>query len=66
MFPSKEEKIHTVFVIFGSNDERNFYLRALSAIAQIIQDQGFDKKWMEAKDEEALREVILLGKRARH
>jgi basic amino acid/polyamine antiporter, APA family len=66
IFPSKEEKVHTVFVIFGSTDERNFHLRTLSAIAQIVQDPAFDKKWMEAKDEEALREIILLGKRARH
>ncbi|MFH1615937.1 MAG: PTS sugar transporter subunit IIA, partial [Planctomycetota bacterium] len=29
--------VHTVFVLAGTRDERNFHLRALSAIAQIVQ-----------------------------
>lgn len=66
IFPLHEEKVHTVFVIAGTRDERNFHLRALSAIAQIVQDSKFERKWQSAKDAEALRDIILLGKRRRH
>ncbi|MBU0683210.1 MAG: PTS sugar transporter subunit IIA, partial [Candidatus Omnitrophica bacterium] len=65
LFPSVDRKIYTVFVIAGTKDERNFHLRALSAIAQIVQDAGFEKKWMKAKNKEALRDIVLLGKRKR-
>jgi len=66
IFPGKERKVHTVFVIAGTKDERNFHLRALSAIAQIVQDPRFERKWMSAKNTEALRDIVLLGKRRRH
>lgn len=66
VFPETEGKVRTVFVIAGTKDERNFHLRALSAIAQIVQDTHFEKKWMRAKDEKALRDIVLLGKRRRH
>ncbi len=65
VFPESDRKVHTVFVIAGTRDERNFHLRALSAIAQIVQDVRFEKKWMAAKDKEALRDVVLLGTRRR-
>ncbi|OQX54427.1 MAG: hypothetical protein B5M48_00920 [Candidatus Omnitrophica bacterium 4484_213] len=49
----------------GILDERNFHLRALSAIAQIVQDPHFEKKWLAAKSKEGLRDIVLLGKRRR-
>ena len=64
-FSESAEKVHTVFVLIGSKDERNFHLRALSAIAQISQDSYFMKKWLSAKNEKALKDVVLLGKRMR-
>jgi len=66
IFPEKEQKVHMVFVIAGTKDERNFHLRALSAIAQIVQDPKFEDKWMSAKNKEGLRDIVLLGKRKRH
>jgi mannitol/fructose-specific phosphotransferase system IIA component (Ntr-type) len=55
-----------VFVIAGTKDERTFHLQTLAAIAQIVQNPNFEKKWLAAKNEEALRDVILLGERKRH
>jgi APA family basic amino acid/polyamine antiporter len=66
IFPGKERKVRMVFVIAGTKDERNFHLRALSAIAQIVQDPRFEERWMSAKNEEALRDLVLLGERKRH
>ena len=57
--------IKAIFVLLGTKDERNFHLRVISAIAQIVRDPDFEKKWMAAKNPENLRDVILLGKRVR-
>jgi len=57
--------VYAVFILVGSLDERNFHLRALSAIAQITQDVDFDKNWLRAKNIEELRDIILLAKRHR-
>lgn len=64
-FPEAQEAVTTVFVLAGSSDQRNFHLRALAAIAQILQTKGFEDKWFQAKDEEDLRDLILLAKRRR-
>lgn len=65
-FSEANPKVHAVFVLVGSRDERNFHLRALSAIAQIVQDHNFEKKWLAAKNKEVLRDIVLLGKRRRY
>jgi len=66
LFSEDAPKVQAVFVLAGTIDERNFHLRALASIAQIVQDPHFEKRWMAAKDEEGLRDVVLLGKRRRH
>ena len=65
VFPGIKEKVHIVFILAGSVDERNFHLRALAAIAEIAQDVNFDKKWLSAKNIEELRDIILLAERKR-
>ena len=65
VFPDAELPVHDVFVLVGTRDERNFHLKALSAIAQIVQDPAFHGKWMAAKGPEALRDIFLLGDRMR-
>jgi basic amino acid/polyamine antiporter, APA family len=57
--------VHTVFLLAATRDERNFHLRALAAIAQVVQEPGFEKRWADAADSEGLRDVILLSKRMR-
>jgi amino acid transporter len=66
VFSPDVRDVHAVFVLVGTKDERNFHLRALSAIAQIVQEPDFEKKWLAAKGKEALRDLVLLGKRMRH
>lgn len=61
----KGDIVYTAFSLIGSKDERNFHLRALMFIAQILQDPDFHKEWMNAKNEKELRSVILLTKRKR-
>jgi len=65
VFSESAPTVHAIFVLMGTRDERNFHLRALAAIAQIVQDPHFEKKWRAAKSKEALRDIVLLGKRRR-
>ena len=64
-FSESDPLVHAAFVLVGTRDERNFHLRALSAIAQIVQDPQFERKWLRAKSDKALRNVILTAKRKR-
>ena len=64
-FEESGENIYVFFLLLASKDQRRFYLRAIAAIAQIIGDFDFERKWLEAKSTEQLRDLILLGKRRR-
>jgi len=64
-FPGVGSKVHVVFMLIGSKDERNFHLRALAAIAEIAQGKDFDRRWMSARNTRELRDIILLAERKR-
>lgn len=66
IFDKKQPPVKTAFILAGSRDERNFHLKTLSALCQIIQDKKFSENWMNAKSEAALRDLVLLGKRKRY
>ena len=66
IFPGGKSCVHAVFALLGSKDERNFHLQALSAIAQVVQEPDFEKRWLAAKGEQALRDLVLLSERRRH
>lgn len=57
--------VHMLFVLVGTEDERTFHLRALSAIAQVMQRGAFEQEWMQAHDTESLRKLILHADRRR-
>lgn len=61
-FPS----IKAVFILAGTADERHFHLQALAAIAQIVQNPDFKKRWLAAESENQLKDVVMLSKRYRH
>ena len=64
-FKGVSEPVRIMFVLLGSKDERNYHLRALMAIAQIAQDKDFERRWLAARDTEAIRNLILLSARRR-
>ncbi len=64
-FSDEYPNVQTVFVLVGTRDERNFHLRALSAIAQVVQSPDFEKKWLSARSQQELRDIVLLGTRRR-
>ncbi len=65
VFPDAASGVEAVFVLVGSLDVRNTYLRALAAIAQIAQDPQFERRWMQARGAEDLRDLVLLSRRRR-
>jgi APA family basic amino acid/polyamine antiporter len=64
-FSPKAPHVTTVFVLVGTMNLRNLHLQALSAIAQIVQTPGFEQNWMAARNEQGLRDLVLLGTRKR-
>ncbi len=58
-------KIRAAFFLIASRDQRNLMLRAHTYLSQIIGELDFEKRWLEAKDEHGLKDIILLGKRKR-
>ena len=64
-FPHAPDPVKTVFFLAGTKDERNYHLRALMAIAQIVQEKDFYPRWFAARDTDTLRNVLLLSKRKR-
>ncbi len=64
-FSDAAPRVRAVFVLVGTKDERNFHLRSLAAIAQIVQTPNFDRKWQRARNENELKDLILLSERRR-
>ncbi|MBP7276141.1 MAG: amino acid permease [Kiritimatiellae bacterium] len=65
VFSELQDPVHAAFVLVSSADERNFHLRALMAIAHVVQAPDFEKRWMEASHPEKLRDIIMLSRRLR-
>jgi len=64
-FPNTLDPVNIMFVLAGSQDQRNYHLRVLMAIAQIAQEKDFEKRWIAARDTAAIRNLILLSTRKR-
>jgi len=64
-FSHAEDPVKIMFVLVGSQDERNYHLRVLMAIAQVAQEKDFEKRWLTARDTEVIRNLILLSTRKR-
>ena len=64
-FDVSDVRVHALFVFAGAQDEPNLHLRALSAISQIAQNEGFMDRWLEAGGPEELRELVLKAERRR-
>ncbi len=61
MYPN----VRAMFVLAGTRDQRTFHLQSLAAIAQIVNNPDFEDRWLLARSEESLREVVILSPRRR-
>jgi len=65
-FDEAHQNIKAVFVIVSSINDRNLHLKILAAIAQISMDEKFLEKWLKAKNEQSIKDVLLLARRVRN
>lgn len=64
IFPDGQ-KVHAVFALTGTMDNRNTHLKSLAAIAQIIQNDSFEPQWLNAVNPENIKDVLHLARRNR-
>ncbi len=51
--------VRAAFIVVSSPDEENFYLHSLMWMVQIAERVDFEEEWINAKDSEELRDIIL-------
>ena len=64
-FSPMDNAVKAIFVIVGSRDCRNLHLKALAAIAYVVQHPEFEDRWMDTRQAEQLRDIFLLSRRVR-
>jgi mannitol/fructose-specific phosphotransferase system IIA component (Ntr-type) len=64
-FSPVDNAVKAIFVIVGSRDCRNLHLKALAAIAYVVQHPEFEDRWMDTRQAEQLRDIFLLSRRVR-
>ncbi len=64
-FSPVDSAVKAIFVIVGSRDCRNLHLKALAAIAYVVQHPEFEDRWMDTRQAEQLRDIFLLSRRRR-
>jgi len=57
--------VHAFFVVVATSEQQSFYMHSLMWIVQIAEETDFEKEWLNAKDSEDLREIILSSWRKR-
>ncbi len=64
-FNEKKKSVKAVFLFISSPTLRKTHLRTLASIASLTREESYEKEWMNAKNENYLRDMILLSKRKR-
>ncbi len=64
-FGDGQANVQAVFALAGSMDMRIYHLKALAALAQIVQNRSFEQRWMRATSESDLKDVLILASRRR-
>ena len=65
-FSPMDHAVKAIFVIAGSRDRRNLHLKALAAIAHVVQHPEFEDRWLATRQAEQLRDIFLLSRRVRN
>ena len=53
------DPVHAFFVILASPDKKSLYMHTLMWVIQMAEDPEFEKKWVSAKDDNELRQIII-------
>ncbi len=63
-FNDQMSEVHSIFFLAGSQDQRHFHLVVISSLAQIVQNQAFEKNWLEVENADDIRKLIIDIKRS--
>ena len=64
-FSDSCKSVKSLFVLFGSKEERLEHLQALAGIAQTIQGDKFEAEWLSARTSQNIKDLLLLSERNR-
>lgn len=59
------ERVRAIFLFISGKNLSRQHLQTLASIASIVRHEEFEDKWLEAENENYLRDVILLSERKR-
>lgn len=59
----EDEKIYCLIYLASSNKKSGQHLRILAHLAEMIDNINFEERWLKAKDEAELREILLRDER---
>ncbi|MBN2739031.1 MAG: F0F1 ATP synthase subunit alpha [Spirochaetales bacterium] len=57
-FTEQAQKVHAIFFLSGTLDQRHFHLVVLSSLAKIVQQPTFVDDWLKAKDTNGLKRIL--------
>ncbi len=63
---NEDHLAHALFISVGTRDMRSRHLKTLSAVAQIVKDESFEQRWMDAPDIDSLRGILRGARRKRY
>ncbi len=58
-FNDTMSKVHAMFFLAGSMDQRHFHLVVISNLARLVQDPDFEKLWLRTKNLKVLRKTLI-------
>jgi len=64
-FNEKFPNIKSVFLFISSKNLRKEHLHTLASIASLVRDPNFEENWLNSKNENYIRDLILLSERKR-
>ncbi len=59
IFSDEQPPVNAIFIVVSTSDEHHFYLNILMWLTKIVEELDFEHRWLNAKDEEDLRNVLL-------
>lgn len=66
IFTDTEDSIKAVFLLGGTKDRRVLHLRTIAAIASLVSEPDFYRKWEEAGNPVDLKNLLILNTRQRY
>jgi amino acid transporter/mannitol/fructose-specific phosphotransferase system IIA component (Ntr-type) len=59
IFSDEQPPVNAIFIVVSTSDEYHFYLNILMWLTKIVEELDFEHRWLNAKDKEDLRNVLL-------